>query len=86
MIIASKLRLAVRAVRLKLRLLNAYDTFWPAALRGGKLLLRGRVGEFTRKLFNGRPTPATRRTPRAKDRPYFWRATSSASAATTTSS
>ena len=26
-------RLLVRAVRLKLRLLTAYDTFWPAALR-----------------------------------------------------
>jgi glycosyltransferase involved in cell wall biosynthesis len=55
MFLTSRLRLAVRAVRLKLRLLTAYDTFWPAAVRGGKLLLRGRVGEFTRKLFNELP-------------------------------
>jgi glycosyltransferase involved in cell wall biosynthesis len=42
-------------VRLKFLLLTAYDTFWPAAARGGRLLLRGRVGEFTRKLFNELP-------------------------------
>ncbi len=53
--IASNLRLAVQAVRLKLRLLTAYDTFWPAVARGGKLILKGRVGEFTRKLFNELP-------------------------------
>jgi len=52
---ASPLRLAVRAVQHKLRLLSAYDTFWPAARRGGRLLLRGQVGEFTRKLFNELP-------------------------------
>jgi len=34
--LASQVRLAVRAVRLKLRLLTAYDTFWPAAARGGR--------------------------------------------------
>jgi glycosyltransferase involved in cell wall biosynthesis len=56
--IVSKLQLAARAVRLKLRLLTAYDTFWPAAVRGGKLLLRGRVVEFTRKLFNELPDAA----------------------------
>ena len=55
LLLASQLRLAVRAVRHKLRLLTAYDTFWPAAARGGKLLLRGRFGEFTRKLFNELP-------------------------------
>ena len=55
MLLASQLRLAVRAVKHKLRLLTAYDTFWPAARRGGRLLLRGRVGEFTRKLFNELP-------------------------------
>ncbi len=55
MTLASQVRLAVRAVRLKLRLLTAYDTFWPAAVRGGRLLLRGRVGEFSRKLFNELP-------------------------------
>ncbi len=49
------MQLAVRAVRLKLRLLTAYDTFWPAAARGGKLILGGRVREFTRKLFNELP-------------------------------
>lgn len=53
--VSSRFRLAVQAVRLKLRLLTAYDTFWPAAMRGGKLLLRGRIGEFTRKLFNELP-------------------------------
>lgn len=53
--VVSKFRLAVQAVRLKLRLLTAYDTFWPAAVRGGRLLLRGRVSEFTRKLFNELP-------------------------------
>jgi glycosyltransferase involved in cell wall biosynthesis len=51
-IIASKIQVAVRAVQHKLRLLTAYDTFWPAVRRGGKLLLKGRVGDFTRKLFN----------------------------------
>jgi glycosyltransferase involved in cell wall biosynthesis len=50
--LTSKLRLAVRAVQYKLRLLTAYDTFWPAARRGGRLLASGRVGEFTRKLLN----------------------------------
>lgn len=55
LIIASQVRLALRAVRLKLRLLTAYDTFWPAVARGGKLILSGRVGEFTRKLFNELP-------------------------------
>ena len=53
--IANNVRLALRAVRLKLRLLTAYDTFWPAVLRGGKLILTGRVSEFTRKLFNEMP-------------------------------
>ena len=53
--LASKVRLAYRAVRHKLRLLTAYDTFWPAAVRGGSLLVRGQVGEFTRKLFNELP-------------------------------
>ena len=50
MALVAKVRLAVRAVRLKLRLLTAYDTFWPAALRGGKLLLRGRVVEIVESL------------------------------------
>ena len=54
-LLTSQLRVAVRAVQRKLRLLTAYDTLWPAAARGGKLLLRGRVGEFTRKLFNELP-------------------------------
>ena len=52
MLITSRIRLAVRAVQHKLRLLTAYDTFWPAAARGGRLLLKGRVGEFSRKLLN----------------------------------
>lgn len=53
--IASNVRLAWQAVRLKLRLLTAYDTFWPAMARGGKLMLTGRVLEFSRKLFNELP-------------------------------
>jgi len=53
--LVTNLRLAVAAVRLKLRLLSAYDTFWPAAVRGGKLILSGRVGTFARKLFNELP-------------------------------
>ncbi len=53
--IGSNLRLAVQAVRFKLRLLTAYDTFWPALRRGGRLLLRGDIRQFTRKLFNELP-------------------------------
>jgi hypothetical protein len=37
MLLASQFRLAVRAIRHKFRLLTAYDTFWPAATRGGRL-------------------------------------------------
>ena len=53
--LASRVRLAARAVRLKWRLLTAFDTLGPAAVRGGKLLARGRVREFARKLFNELP-------------------------------
>lgn len=55
MSLVAQMGLAARAVRLKFRLLTAYDTFWPAAARGGRLLLSGRVGTFTRKLFNELP-------------------------------
>lgn len=55
MLLASQVRLAVRAIRHKLRLLTAYDTFWPAALRGTRLLARGQVAEFTRRLLNELP-------------------------------
>ena len=48
-------RLAVRAVRHKLRLMRAFDAFWPAAARGGKLLARGRFREFAGKLLRERP-------------------------------
>jgi glycosyltransferase involved in cell wall biosynthesis len=48
----SRAWLAVRAVRHKLRLLGAFGVTWPAAVRGGKLLLRGRFREFAGKLFN----------------------------------
>ena len=82
MALVANVRLAVRAVRTKLRLLSAYDTFWPAALRGGRLLLRGRVGTFTHKLFNELPD--------ARDaepvRPCSSPGTFSAWAGTTTSS
>lgn len=55
MALVTNVGLAVRAVQLKLRLLTAYDTFWPAAARGGRLLLSGQVSTFTRKLFNELP-------------------------------
>ena len=44
--------LAVRAVRQKLRAVASLGTFWPAVARGGRLLARGRVREFARKLLN----------------------------------
>ncbi|MBX9585003.1 MAG: glycosyltransferase family 4 protein [Gemmataceae bacterium] len=43
---------AARAVRQKLRAVASLGTFWPAVARGGRLLARGRVREFARKLFN----------------------------------
>ncbi|HJZ59616.1 MAG TPA: glycosyltransferase family 4 protein [Gemmataceae bacterium] len=49
--VSSRAWLGVRAVGQKLRLLSAFGTFWPAVVRGGKLLLRGWVREFVRKLF-----------------------------------
>lgn len=49
---ASRIRLAARAVRHKLRAVTALGTFWPAVVRGGKLLVRGRVREFAGKLLN----------------------------------
>lgn len=51
----SPVRLAVRAVGHKLRLMRAFDTFWPAVFRGGKLLARGRFREFAGKLFKELP-------------------------------
>jgi glycosyltransferase involved in cell wall biosynthesis len=42
---------AGRAVRQKLRLLSAYGNLWPAAGRGLRLVARGRLREFGRKLF-----------------------------------
>ncbi|MCE9566262.1 MAG: glycosyltransferase family 4 protein [Planctomycetes bacterium] len=55
MSLVSTVGLAVRAVQIKLGLLTAYDTFWPAAVRGSRLLLNGQVSAFTRKLFNELP-------------------------------
>ena len=49
---SSKVVLAARAVRHKLRAVTALETFWPAVVRGGKLLARGRFRQFTGKLFN----------------------------------
>ena len=43
---------AARAIRQKFRLMSAFGALWPAALRGGKLLARGRFREFGRKLLN----------------------------------
>ena len=48
----SRARLAARAVRHKVRAVGALGTFWPAVVRGGELLARGRVREFAGKLFN----------------------------------
>ncbi len=60
-------------MRLKLRLLTAYDTFWPAVARGGKLILSGRVREFTRKLLNELPDArdASRITATRTGPPFF---------------
>src|SRR5437764_1300537 len=43
---------AARAIRQKFRLMSAFGALWPAALRGGKLLARGRFREFGQKLLN----------------------------------
>lgn len=51
----SSARTAARAVKLKLNLLRSYNCFWPVVVRGGRLLVRGRVGEFGRKLLRGIP-------------------------------
>jgi glycosyltransferase involved in cell wall biosynthesis len=48
----SRVRTGLRAVWLKLRLMAAFGAIGPAAVRGGKLLARGRFREFARKLFN----------------------------------
>lgn len=49
---ASKLVLAARAIRHKLRAVAALGTFWPAVARGGKLLARGQLRQFAGKLLN----------------------------------
>ena len=48
----SRVHVAARALRKKFGLLSAFGTVWPAAVRGGRLLARGRFREFGRKLFN----------------------------------
>ena len=48
----SRVLVAARALKHKLTLLTAFGTVWPAAVRGGKMLARGRFREFGRKLFN----------------------------------
>jgi glycosyltransferase involved in cell wall biosynthesis len=48
----SHVRDAARALRHKFRLMAAFGTVWPAAVRGGKLLATGQFREFGRKLFN----------------------------------
>ena len=48
----SQIHLAARAIRQKFRLMSAFGSLWPAALRGGKLLAQGRFREFGRKLLN----------------------------------
>jgi glycosyltransferase involved in cell wall biosynthesis len=47
-----RVRTGARAVWLKLRLMAAFGALGPAAVRGGKLLARGRFREFARKLLN----------------------------------
>src|SRR4029079_101599 len=49
---SSRTGLAIRAVRRKLRAMTALGTFWPALVRGGKLLARGEFRRFTGKLFS----------------------------------
>src|SRR5262245_13375266 len=49
---SSRAGLAVSAIRRKLRSMTALGSFWPALLRGGKLLARGEIRQFTGKLFN----------------------------------
>jgi len=49
---SSKVVLAARAVRHKLRAVAALGTFWPAVVRGGKLLARGQLRQFAGKLLN----------------------------------
>ena len=49
---ASSIRLAARAVGHKVRAVRSLGTFWPAAIRGGRLLARGHIREFTGKLLN----------------------------------
>jgi glycosyltransferase involved in cell wall biosynthesis len=46
---------AARAVRLKLKLLADYQCVWPVLARGGRLLARGDVREFGRRLLKGIP-------------------------------
>ena len=45
----------VRAVRRKLRAVRTVGAVWPALVRGGRLLARGRVREFAAKLLSERP-------------------------------
>ena len=40
-------------MRAKLKLLAAYGNFWPVAVKGAKLLLSGRAGEFRRRMLKG---------------------------------
>jgi len=49
---ASKMVLAARAVRYKLQAVAALDAFWPTVVRGGRLLVRGRLHQFAVKLVN----------------------------------
>ncbi|QEL15317.1 glycosyltransferase [Limnoglobus roseus] len=57
----SKARTVARAVRLKLKLLQSYNCFWPVVSRGGKLLAQGRLREFGRKVLRGLPDSRTMR-------------------------
>ena len=52
----SRFRLAARAVRHKFRASSALGAFWPAVVRGGKLLARGQFRQFAGKLLNEIPT------------------------------
>ena len=81
----SRVRVAARALRHKFRLLSAFGTVWPAAVRGGKLLACGRFHEFGRRLFNEMDdvramTPA----PREPARGCSWPVTFSVWGGTTT--
>lgn len=60
---------AFHAIRRKLNIMRGLGSVWPAAVRGGKLVLRGRFREFAHKLFN--EMPETEANPARSGPPLF---------------